>query len=407
MIPRLKPFLDVQEILNSIIITSNAVPSFEQAFADKLTTTHAIAYPYGRSALWAFFKTVGLENAEIIMPAYTCSVVGHAVVLSGNIPRFVDIDLRDYNMNLELLAAAINPKTRVIIATHLFGYPMNIDALREIVNTAETRYGHKIWIIQDCAHSFGAEWQGKPVQNAGDVAVFGLNISKTMTSIFGGMLTTQDGELASQLQRWRDQHFQIPNMMKGIQRRLYLGAIYPAFNDFLYGLVYWLQENTTALKGLTDAYHLDEKIHFPPDAEDQMLPVEAQVGLAQVKKYDAIIRKRRDNAQAYCDGLQAIASDEFVLPPLVDGATYSHFVIRVPNRDEWVRKMAARGIQLGILIEYSMPEMTAYQPYRNGAEYPNALYCSHHMINLPIHANVSHNQRSRIIQQTLNIAGRG
>jgi len=89
---------------------------------------------------------------------------------------------------------------------------------------------------------------------------------------------------------------------------------------------------------------------------------------------------------------------------MVDGATYSHYVVRVPNRDEWVQKMAAEGIQLGILIEYSMPEMTAYQPYRNGEDYPNALLCSQNMINLPVHAYLSNDQTNKILIQAHSIA---
>src|SRR5512138_2304565 len=99
MIPRLKPFLGKEEFLAALRPAKDAVANFEQAFAEKFEARYALAFSYGRSALWAFFKALELEKAEIIMPAYTCVVVAHAAVLSGNIPRFVDIDLTDYNMN--------------------------------------------------------------------------------------------------------------------------------------------------------------------------------------------------------------------------------------------------------------------------------------------------------------------
>ena len=82
--------------------------TIRKGFAEKFQAIDAVAFPYGRSAQWAFLKALGIENAEIIMPAYTCSVVAHAVTLSGNEPRFIDIDLHDYNMNLDLAEAAIN-----------------------------------------------------------------------------------------------------------------------------------------------------------------------------------------------------------------------------------------------------------------------------------------------------------
>ena len=122
-----------------------AVECFEKAFAKKFNAVDAIAFPYGRSAQWAFFKAMGIQNAEIIMPAYTCSVVAHAVSLSGNTPQFIDINLDDYNMNLDEAEAAINENTRAIIATHTFGYPQDLDRLEAMVKCAEenmvTRFG--------------------------------------------------------------------------------------------------------------------------------------------------------------------------------------------------------------------------------------------------------------------------
>ena len=141
---------------------------------------------------------LGIEGAEVIMPSYTCSVVAHAVSLSGNIPRFVDIDLHDYNMDLDIAEALITSKTRAIIATHTFGYPQNLERLEKMVKKAEQEHGHKVWLIQDCCHAFGAKWKSRIIGSSGDVAIYAFNISKLITTIFGGMLTFQDQELAQQ-----------------------------------------------------------------------------------------------------------------------------------------------------------------------------------------------------------------
>jgi dTDP-4-amino-4,6-dideoxygalactose transaminase len=394
MIPRLKPFLDHREFLALFKSNPNAVSEFEQAFARAFGVKQAIAYPYGRSALWAFLKTLDIHDAEIIQPAYTCVVVAHATLLSGNRPRFVDVSLYDYNMNLDQVESAINERTRLILATHLFGYPLDVNRLDDIVRRAEARYGHKIWVIQDCAHSFGGEWQGRAVVKAGDVALFGLNISKMITSIFGGMLTTNDENLASRLRQWRDANFTHPSWVKAFQRRLYLMAIYPAFNNTLYGFVHWLQEETPLLNRLTKAYHLDEKVHFPPDYQEQMLPVEANVGLAQLGKLQEILRARRENARYYSEHLQGVSG--LTLPPLVDGATYSHYVVRVKDRLSVMKALARKGIQLGQLIEYSIPSMPAYSRYIGNEDFPNSLCASRSMINLPVHTHVSATDRSQI-----------
>lgn len=325
MIPRFKPYLGKEELAVLFKPNGGTVERFEKAFADAFEARYAIAFPYGRSALWAFFKALGVENAEIIMPAYTCVVVAHAIVLSGNIPRFVDVTLYDYNMDLDQVEAAVNDNTRAIVATHLFGYPLNVDRLKEIVRDAETKYGHKVWIIQDCAHAFGARWNGKLVCNEGDAAIFGLNISKTITSIFGGMLTTNDEGLADRLRKWRDQNFRKPGSLKALKRRIYLIAAYFAFNESIYSFVNWLEEKTPLLDRLTKAYHVDGKIHFPPDYMDKMLDVEAGVGLEQLRKYHEIIRKREANAKYYDQQLRDRAL--WQLPPIIDGATYSHYVV--------------------------------------------------------------------------------
>jgi perosamine synthetase len=397
VIPRFKPYLDKEELLAVLCRQQDAVVRFEEAFANTFEARYAIAFPYGRSGLWAFFKALGIEGAEVIMPAYTCVVVAHAIVLSSNSPRFVDITLYDYNMNLDQVEAAINERTRAIIATHLFGYPLNVDRLSEIVRAAETRLGHKIWVVQDCAHAFGARWEGELVCNEGDVALFGLNISKTITSVFGGMITTNDEKLYKKLRAFRDEHFVQPGLLKRMRRLFYLLAVYPAFNEQIYGLVYWLQEETLLLNRLTQAYHLDDQIHFPPDHLDQMLELEARVGLAQLCKYSEIVSRRQENAHYYSWHLQGTPGLE--LPPLVEGATYSHYVIRVPDRKTVMEAMRLQGVQLGELIQYSIPHMPVYHRYVSEvSRFPKSFRCSCSTINLPIHSGLSRSQLSEIVR---------
>lgn len=401
MIPRLKPYLGWEEAGALLGGGPASVERFETEFARAFDSRHAVAFPYGRAALWAFFKALGLEDAEIVQPAYTCVVVAHATVLSGNRPVFVDCTLRDYNMELEHFASAINQRTRVVIPTHTFGYPMNVDAVDEIVRSAEKRYGQKIWIVQDCAHSFGADWQDQRVSNAGDAALYGLNISKMITSIFGGMLTMNDDALAERIRGWRDARFHKPAFMKSVLRRMYLLAVYPAFQDSLYGLVYWLQNETPLLDTLTKAYHLDEKIHFPPDSTDLLSGVEAEVGRRQLQKYEGIVARRREAASRYHELLSP--SGMFELPPLVDGATYSHYVIRVSDRGSFMKEMARRGVQLGQLIEYSVPHMQAYHAYVDPSRFPNSLLASRHTINLPIHPGLKPDHIERIARTLIEV----
>ena len=392
MIPRFKPWLDSRELLALFRPNAGAVERFEREFAGSFGATDAIAFPYGRSALWAFFQAVGVVDSEVVMPSYTCSVVAHAISLSGNLPRFVDIRLSDYNMDLDLLPAAINENTRAIVATHLFGCPLDLERLETIVAEAETKFGHKIWLIQDCAHAFGATWKGRLVGTSGDVGLYALNISKMMTAIFGGMLTFQDQRLADQVRAWRDAYFRRSSPLKPWLRRLYLLAAYVAFSEPVYGFTHWLQEKTPFLNRLTKSYHLDDRIHFPPDYLDHMLAVEAAVGLEQLEKYPEIVARRRSNAAYY--NAQLSRRPGCILPPLREGATYSHYVVRVPDRSAYVAVMASSGVHVGELIQYSVPALSCNSP--QATDCPASAAASATTINLPVGPSVTMAQRERV-----------
>ena len=379
MIPRFKPSLGAKEFLKIFKSNKNAVSDFEKAFAKDFNSVDAVAFPYGRSAQWAFFKALKIENSEIIMPAYTCSVVAHSISLSGNKPRFVDINLDDFNMNLEILKKTINKKTKAIIATHTFGYPQNIDELEEIVKNAEDKFGKKIWLIQDCCHAFGAEYKGRMIGTSGDVALYAFNISKTMNSIFGGMLTFQSQELADKIRLWRDTNFKKSSIFKSIKRRLYLLAVYFAFNKYIYGITLWIQNNTSLIDVFTKAYHLDDRIHFPKDYLEKMSNIEAAIGLVQLKKYPKIIEYRRKMAKIYDKDL---TKENWKLPPIIEGATYSHYAVQVPNKNEVMKKYIKKGIQLGEVIEYSIPDLECYKNI--GDNCPNSRKASQTTINFSV-----------------------
>jgi dTDP-4-amino-4,6-dideoxygalactose transaminase len=394
MIPRFKPSIGSTELRALAAPPADAVDRFERAFAARFGCTEGIAFGYGRTALWALLQALDLEDTEVIVPAYTCSVVAHAVTLSGNTCRFVDADLVDYNMDLGRVAEAISPRTRMIVATHLFGFPLDTVRLGAIVAQAEQRYGQKIWVVQDCAHAFGARREGRLVSAEPDIALFGLNVSKSMTSIFGGMLTTSNRELASRTRVWRDGHLRTPSPLKPILRGAYLVAAAAAFQRDVYAGVRWLQDETPLLSRLTKAYHMDDRICFPPDYAEPMIAAEAAVGLAQLARYDDFERRRQANAAFYAATVRP--PHGWDMPPLVEGATYSHFPVRVPDRTTVMQAFLRRGIQVGEVIEYSVPHLSSYAALA-GTDYPQSLFCSHHTINLPVHPDLTDDDRQLVV----------
>jgi dTDP-4-amino-4,6-dideoxygalactose transaminase len=381
MIPRLKPILGLREFAAAFSPPRrDDVERFEQQFAAKMGQAHAVAFPYGRTGLSLLLRAMGIQQQEIICPAYTCVVVPHAIVTSGNEPVFVDSQDSDFNMNLDLVERAITPQTAAIVATSIFGYPVDLDHL------ADVRRRHpNVAIIQDCAHSFQAEWQGRPVQQAGDAAIFGLNISKLMTSIFGGMVTTDSNTLRDVLLRERERSVQSAGWTKSFMRRAYLLATYPAFSPPVYGLVNWLERS-----GFLDRfvrYYDEGVIEMPADYLCGMTKVEARVGQVQLQKLQSIIAHRREIAALCHEQLEGVTG--LRRPPLVEGATYSNYVPRVTQPDALCAALLPHGVQLGRLIEYSIPDMKAYRT-RPGTrdDCPVARAMATSTINLPLHTSV-------------------
>lgn len=349
MIPRLRPSLSVADVA-AAFLAEKSVEDFECAFAATMEQAYAIAFPYGRTAQMLLMEALDLKGREIILPAYTCVVVAHAVVLAGGRPVFVDSEAHGFNMDLDKAEAAITADTGAIIATSIHGYPVDLDRIDAIA----ARHPHVV-ILQDCAHSFAAEWKGRPVQKHGRAAFFGLNISKLMTSIFGGMITTEDADLAARLRHLRDRGLEAGG--RGLSRAVYLAAATTALVPPAFSLVKRISD-----LGLIDRfvrYYDETLIDMPGDHLVQIGRAEASVGVRQCSAYRGIIERRRRIAAFYDEALAEVLPD--ARPPLVDGATYSHYVLRVADPDGMVKAAARRGIELGRLIDYCVPDMMAYR----------------------------------------------
>jgi dTDP-4-amino-4,6-dideoxygalactose transaminase len=380
MIPRFKPNIGLKELIAAISPKTNQIQEFESKFAIKFENQYGTMFQHGRTGIYALLKVWGLAEVEVICPAYTCVVVPHSIVLSGNYPVFIDCEEGSYNMDLVELENSISEKTRVIISTHLFGYPLDVIKLQEIVTKAEEKYKHKIYVIQDCAHSYGCTWNGELVTKYGDASIFGMNISKIMNSIFGGMVITNNYDTDTKLKKWRNEHCKKIGILKTILRFLYLFAVTIAFNRYVYSFVNYLERN-----GFLDRftkYYDESKIEFPSDWDWFPSDMEARVGLVQLAKYDEMIETRRAIAKYWHD---AKPKDVHLLP-FNPEATYSHIVGVVENREELINQYLQKGIQLGRLIEYSIPEMRTYTDKSKGVK-AKSKHLSNSLINFPVTGN--------------------
>lgn len=389
MIPRFRCGLGLREIVGALGFGGHRdIERFERAFAGAMGQEHAVAFPYGRTALVALLRGLGIERRAVVCPAYTCVVVPHGIVHSDNVPHFVDSG-PDANMDLSVAEEIVERHdAAMLIATSIFGHSVDLDSIQAIRQRRPN-----LFVLQDCAHSFEARWHDVPVQREGNAALFGLNISKIATSIFGGMLTTDDETLARRVRNWRGANVSAPRLGKQLQRFFYMVASCLAFRHVFFGVVHRLTRSGS-LTRLTD-YYDEAVIDLPSDAFDGISPVEARVGRIQIEKADELINARRRYAERYRSELGSAPGIAF--PNVPKGSSFSHVVGAVADRPA-IREAARRsGIELGHVIEYSIPEMTAYREQVQGETFPVASYLARHVVNLPVDARFSPQQADRVV----------
>ncbi len=182
-----------EEVLRSRMITnSKYVKEFEKNVAEYLGVKYAVAVSSCTSGLMLIIKSLELKG-EVILPSFTFHATAHSVVWNGLKPIFVDCDPKTYNIDPKEVEKAITKKTSAILAVHLFGNPANTEDLERIAKK------HNLKLIFDAAHAFGAKRRGKNVGGFGDAESFSLSPTKLLTSGEGGIIATNNKDLAEKL----------------------------------------------------------------------------------------------------------------------------------------------------------------------------------------------------------------
>ncbi len=179
------------EVLKSGMLTNaKYVQEFERLVARYLGVDYVVATNSCTSGLMLIMKTLNLKG-EVILPSFTFHATAHAVVWNGLKPVFVDCDPLTYNISPEEVEKAITPATSAILGVHLFGNPANVEKLQKIAHK------HGLKLIFDAAHGFGAKRKGKCVGGFGDAESFSLSPTKLLTAGEGGIVATNNAELAN------------------------------------------------------------------------------------------------------------------------------------------------------------------------------------------------------------------
>ena len=192
----------IGEILETKRLSSGKyVRMFEKKFAELLGTREAVAVSSGTDAdilALAVLHDFGAERGdEVIVPALSFVATGNAVVHAGFKPVFVDINRKTLNIDVQQIERVITEKTRAIMPVHLMGKPADMDP----INTLARKYG--LYVVEDAAEAHGALYKGKPVGTLSDLAAFSLYVAHIITTVEGGIVTTNDERFAEVLRSLR------------------------------------------------------------------------------------------------------------------------------------------------------------------------------------------------------------
>ena len=337
------------------LTTGPRVPAFEGLLAEVTGAKHAVAFSSGTAALHGATDAAGLgPGDEAITTPMTFVATANAVLYAGATPRFADVTAGDLLISPELVAAAINPATRAILAVDYAGQPADYDALRAVTSRAAAGRDRELLLIADAAHSLGATRGGRRVGTLADLTVLSLHPAKILTTGEGGAVLTDRDDLADRLRRFRNH---------GISTEL------AERRDWTYAMV-----------ELGYNYRLTD--------------IAAALGSSQIRRIDAFLARRRELAARYMDRLAHHPVVE--LPRVADDADPAwHFLfarlyldrLRV-GRGEVFRALRAENI--GVNVHYIPVHTHPYYRARfPGLSFPVAEAEYERLLTLPLHAGMT------------------
>ncbi|MBO9591139.1 DegT/DnrJ/EryC1/StrS aminotransferase family protein [Devosia sp.] len=178
------------------------VERFERDVAAYVGRAHSVAVTSGTAALHLAFDALRLPpGSEVIMPAFTIISCASALPELGLVPVFVDVDENTFNTNVELIEAAITPKTKAILVPHIYGLPVDLDPILDLAR----RHGLKV--IEDAAEAIGQTYWGKQCGSFGDISIFSFYPNKHVTTGEGGMILADDPEIIARIRFMRNLAF--------------------------------------------------------------------------------------------------------------------------------------------------------------------------------------------------------
>lgn len=361
-IPLAKPYFDSDEldeikgVLDSGWVSQGPkVKEFEDEAAEYLGVKYAIAVTNCTAALHLSLLSIGIkEGDEVLVADYTFPATGHSVLYCRGKPVFTDVNPRTYNIDPSLIEYKITDKTKAIIPVHTFGQPAEMDEIMEIAKD------YNLKVIEDAACAFGAKHKNNFAGTIGDIGCFSFHARKGITTGEGGMVVTNDKSLAD------------------IIRNLSVFGATSAWNRE--------KSNKFTIPEFT-------KVGY----NYKMSDVTAAIGVAQLRKLDKIIERKRELARYWDEKLQKI---NFIESPYVSDdvkhifQSYVVLVDRRINRNNMIEALLKNGVQtqIGTYASHVQPV------YNSNDKCPISLDRFNRSLALPIYYQMKEEDIDAVVQ---------
>ena len=348
---------EVDEVIDTLrsgwIGTGPKTQLFEKNFADYIGCRHALAVNSCTAGLHLSLLLSGVRPGdEVITTPMTFAATANVIMHAGARPVFVDVEPGTLNIDPGLIESAITPRTRAILPVHFGGLPCDLDR----IDATARRYG--LQIIEDAAHAIGAQHNGRKIGNRGTLTSFSFYANKNLTTGEGGMITTDDDQLAERIEIYR-----------------------------LHGL------STDAWRRYASRELITSEV-VAPGYKYNMTDLQASLGIHQLNKIERFLQRREEIAEQYDEAFSGCDEIRRQPRPTAGGPTRHALHLYLlqlrrerlaADRDEIVRALRAENI--GAAIHYRAlhlhPFYAAALPYRPGA-FPVAEHASESVLSLPI-----------------------
>ncbi|MCG2712671.1 MAG: DegT/DnrJ/EryC1/StrS family aminotransferase [Candidatus Omnitrophica bacterium] len=320
------------------------IEKFEKAFAEYIGVDYAISTSSAKFALYLSLKALGVEkDDEIIVPAFTVREVIDVIIVLGLIPVFVDINLRDANMDPGLIDKKISKKTRFILMTHIYGCPCDVEAVLKISKK------YNLTVIEDAAQACGAEYKLKKAGSFGKVAYFSFGILKNLNTLGGGMIVTKEKPIARAIEEEREKFPDICSFV--ILKRAFIAMAisfftYPLFFSWLvYPLLFLYKKIKRS--GAVEFFKVDKiNIQKLRKHNRRFSAVQAAIGLLRLGEIDKINNGKIHNARILNEELKDCAKALLFEENSAKKNIYLNYVIRAKDRKKLVDDLFAAGIDV-------------------------------------------------------------